>query len=109
MSAALLQSDIRSLPFLHRGKVRDIYAVGDDKLLVVQTDRLSAFDVILADPIQGKGEVLTTVSNFWFNKLRHVIPNHLTGIAPESVVNEAERAQVRGRAFVVKKLKPLPI
>ena len=109
MSAALLQSDIRSLPFLHRGKVRDIYAVGEDKLLVVQTDRLSAFDVILADPIQGKGEVLTTVSNFWFNKLRHVIPNHLTGIAPESVVNEAERAQVRGRAFVVKKLKPLPI
>ena len=109
MSAALLQSDIRSLPFLHRGKVRDIYAVGEDKLLVVQTDRLSAFDVILADPIQGKGEVLTTVSNFWFNKLRHVIPNHLTGIAPESVVNEAERSQVRGRAFVVKKLKPLPI
>lgn len=109
MSAALLQSDIKSLPFLHRGKVRDIYAVGEDKLLVVQTDRLSAFDVILADPIPGKGEVLTTVSNFWFNKLRHVIPNHLTGIAPESVVNEAERAQVRGRAFVVKKLKPLPI
>ena len=109
MSAALLQSDIRSLPFLHRGKVRDIYAVGDDKLLVVQTDRLSAFDVILADPIPGKGEVLTTVSNFWFNKLRHVIPNHLTGIAPESVVSEAERGQVHRRAFVVMKLKPLPI
>jgi len=109
MSAALLQSDIKSLPFLHRGKVRDIYAVGDDKLLVVQTDRLSAFDVILADPIPGKGEVLTTVSNFWFDKLKHVIPNHLTGIAPESVVNAAEREQVRGRAFVVKKLKPLPI
>ena len=110
MSAALLQSDIKSLPFLHCGKVRDIYAVGDDKLLVVQTDRLSAFDVILPDPIPGKGEVLTTVSNFWFNKLSHVIPNHLTGIAPESVVKtDAERAQVRGRAFVVKKLKPLPI
>jgi len=110
MSAALLQSDIKSLPFLHRGKVRDIYAVDDDKLLVVQTDRLSAFDVILHDPIPGKGEVLTTVSNFWFNKLSHVIPNHLTGIAPESVVKtDAERAQVRGRAFVVKKLKPLPI
>jgi len=110
MSTVLLQSDLKSLPFLHRGKVRDIYAVGDDKLLVVQTDRLSAFDVILTDPIPGKGEVLTTVSNFWFNKLQHVIPNHLTGIAPESVVRtEAEREQVRGRAFVVKKLKPLPI
>lgn len=110
MSAALLQSDIKSLPFLHRGKVRDIYAVGDDKLLVVQTDRLSAFDVILPDPIPGKGEVLTTMSDFWLNKLQHVIPNHLTGIAPESVVKtDAERAQVRGRAFVAKKLKPLPI
>lgn len=110
MSTAQLQSDIRSLPFLHRGKVRDIYAVGTDKLLVVQTDRLSAFDVILPDPIPGKGEVLTTVSNFWFDKLGHVIPNHLTGIAPESVVKtDAEREQVKGRAFVVKKLKPLPI
>ena len=110
MSSALLQSEIKSLTFLHRGKVRDIYAVGEDKLLVVQTDRLSAFDVVLPDPVPGKGEVLTTVSNFWFEKLSHVIPNHLTGIAPESVVNtEAERAQVRGRAFVVKKLQPLPI
>jgi len=110
MSTVMLQSDLKSLPFLHRGKVRDIYAVGDDKLLVVQTDRLSAFDVILADPIPGKGEVLTTVSNFWFNKLRHVIPNHLTGITPESVVKtDAECEQVHGRAFVVKKLKPLPI
>lgn len=110
MSETLSQSDIKSLPFLHRGKVRDIYAVGDDKLLVVQTDRLSAFDVILPDPIPGKGEVLTTMSNFWLNKLQHVIPNHLTGIAPESVVKtDAERAQVRGRAFVAKKLKPLPI
>jgi phosphoribosylaminoimidazole-succinocarboxamide synthase len=110
MSATLLQSDIKSLPFLHRGKVRDLYAVGDDKLLVVQTDRLSAFDVILPDPIPGKGEVLTTMSNFWLNKLQHVIANHLTGIAPESVVKtDAERAQVHGRAFVAKKLKPLPI
>jgi phosphoribosylaminoimidazole-succinocarboxamide synthase len=109
MSATLLQSDIKSLPFLHRGKVRDLYAVGDDKLLVVQTDRLSAFDVILPDPIPDKGEVLTTLSNFWFNKLEHVIPNHLTGIDPESVVAEADRVQVRGRAFVTRKLKPLPI
>jgi len=110
MSKVLLQSDLKSLPFLHRGKVRDLYAVEDDKLLVVQTDRLSAFDVILTDPIPGKGEVLTAVSNFWFDKLEHIIPNHLTGIAPESVVgSEAEKEQVRGRAFVVKKLKPLPI
>ena len=110
MSTPLQQSDIKSLPFLHRGKVRDIYAVGDDKLLVVQTDRLSAFDVILPSPIPGKGEVLTAMSNFWLNKLQHVIPNHLTGIDPESVVDgDADRAQVRGRAFVAKKLKPLPI
>ena len=110
MSMVLLQSDIKSLSLLHRGKVRDIYKVDVNKLLVVQTDRLSAFDVILPDPIPGKGEVLTTVSNFWFQKLGHVIPNHLTGITPESVVKtEDERAQVQGRAFVVKKLKPLPI
>jgi phosphoribosylaminoimidazole-succinocarboxamide synthase len=103
----LLQSDLKSLPFLHRGKVRDLYAVGDDKLLVIQTDRLSAFDVILPTPIPGKGRVLTELSNFWFKKLGHVVPNHLTGIAPESVVSEADRAQVAGRAMVVKKLKPL--
>jgi phosphoribosylaminoimidazole-succinocarboxamide synthase len=110
MSTPQQQSDIKSLPFLHRGKVRDIYAVGDDKLLVVQTDRLSAFDVILPNPIPGKGEVLTAMSNFWLNKLQHVIPNHLTGIDPETVVGtDADRAQVRGRAFVAKKLKPLPI
>ena len=110
MSDTLLHTDIRSLPFLHRGKVRDLYAVGDDKLLVVQTDRLSAFDVILPDPIPGKGEVLTAVSNFWFGKLGHIIPNHLTGIDPESVVQgERDKAQVRGRAFVTRKLRPLPI
>jgi phosphoribosylaminoimidazole-succinocarboxamide synthase len=110
MSLPLQQSNIGSLPFLHRGKVRDIYAVGDDKLLVVQTDRLSAFDVILPNPIPGKGEVLTSMSNFWLNKLQHIIPNHLTGIDPESVVKtDADREQVRGRAFVAKKLKPLPI
>lgn len=103
----LLQSDLKSLPFLHRGKVRDLYAVGDDKLLVIQTDRLSAFDVILPVPIPGKGRVLTELSNFWFKKLGHVIPNHLTGIDPESVVSEADLAQVAGRAMVVKKLKPL--
>ena len=108
--SALHQSSLTSLKLLHRGKVRDLYEVDAQHLLIVQTDRLSAFDVILPDPIPGKGEVLTTVSNFWFDKLRHVIPNHLSGIDPESVVKtDAERAQVRGRAFVTKKLKPLPI
>lgn len=105
----MLQSEIKSLPLLHRGKVRDLYAVDTQHLLIVQTDRLSAFDVILPDPIPGKGEVLTRVSNFWFDKLQHVIPNHLSGIAPESVVKADEQDQVRGRAFVTKKLKPLPI
>lgn len=105
----MLQSDIKSLPLLHRGKVRDLYAVDAQHLLIVQTDRLSAFDVILPDPIPGKGEVLTRVSNFWFDKLQQVIPNHLSGIAPESVVKTHEQDQVHGRAFVTKKLKPLPI
>ena len=110
MSAAtLFESNLKSLKFLHRGKVRDIYAVGDDKLLVIQSDRLSAFDVILPDPIPGKGEVLTTMSNFWFNKLGHVIPNHLTGIPPETVVAADERDQVAGRAMVVRKFTPLMI
>ncbi len=110
MSTALLQSDIKSLPLLHRGKVRDIYGVDDRHLLIVQTDRLSAFDVILPDPVPGKGHLLTTLSNFWFAKLGHIIPNHLSGIAPEDVVNTAaDRIQVAGRAFVVKRLKPLPI
>ena len=106
----LLKTSIKSLPFLHSGKVRDIYAVGENKLLVIQTDRLSAFDVILDDPIEGKGEMLTALSDFWFKKLGHLMPNHLTGIDPESVVQgEDERAQVRGRAMVVKKLQPLTI
>ncbi len=108
--STLLQTSIKSLPFLHRGKVRDIYAVGEDKLLVIQTDRLSAFDVILDDPIPGKGEVLTAMSNFWFAKFGHMLSNHMTGIDPESVVKDAtEREQVRGRAMVVTKFKPLTI
>ena len=106
----VFESTITSLPLLGRGKVRDIYAVGDDKLLIVTTDRLSAFDVILPDPIPGKGAVLTAVANFWFGKLAHVVPNQLTGIDPETVVaGEEEKVQVRGRALVVKRLKPLPI
>ena len=104
----LLESDLTSLEFLHRGKVRDLYAVGNDKLLVIQTDRLSAFDVILPDPIPGKGRVLTALSNFWFARLGHVVPNHLTGIAPESLISDPrELEQVAGRSMVVKKLKPL--
>ncbi|MGZ8256393.1 MAG: phosphoribosylaminoimidazolesuccinocarboxamide synthase [Gallionella sp.] len=107
---ALHESNLTSLPFLHRGKVRDLYAVDAQHLLIVQTDRLSAFDVILDDPIPGKGAVLTAVSNFWFAKLQHIIPNHLSGITPESVVRgETEIAQVKDRAFVTKKLKPVPI
>jgi phosphoribosylaminoimidazole-succinocarboxamide synthase len=107
---ALFESSLSSLPLLGRGKVRDIYAVDAARLLIVTTDRLSAFDVILPDPIPDKGRVLTAVSNFWFARLAHVVPNHLTGIDPESVVQgEAERAQVRGRSIVVKRLKPLPI
>jgi phosphoribosylaminoimidazole-succinocarboxamide synthase len=110
MNPALHESNLTSLKFLHRGKVRDLYEVDADHLLIVQTDRLSAFDVILPTPIPGKGEVLTAVSNFWFKKLGNIIPNHLSGIDPESVVKtDAEKAQVRGRAFVTKKLKPLPI
>jgi len=107
--STLFESSLKSLKFLHRGKVRDLYAVGEDKLLVIQTDRLSAFDVILADPIPEKGRVLTEMSFFWFGKLGHVVANHLTGIKPETVVAPAERAQVEGRAMVVTKLEPLKI
>ncbi|UGQ45813.1 phosphoribosylaminoimidazolesuccinocarboxamide synthase [Massilia endophytica] len=109
MMSGVLQTSIKSLPFLHRGKVRDIYAVGDDKLLVIQTDRLSAFDVILDDPIPNKGKILTEMSNFWFRKFGNLMPNHETGIDPLSVVAPEERAQVEGRAIVVKKFKPLGI
>ena len=109
MTTPLFQSSITSLPLLSRGKVRDIYAVDAEKLLIITTDRLSAFDVILPDPIPKKGEVLQAVANFWFEKLAHIVPNQLTGIDPESVVADDERDQVRGRAVVVKRLKPLPI
>ncbi|SFK97281.1 phosphoribosylaminoimidazole-succinocarboxamide synthase [Nitrosomonas aestuarii] len=106
---ALFETHIKSLTFLHRGKVRDIYAVDDDKLLIVQTDRISAFDVILPNPVPGKGKLLTALSAFWFKQLSHIIPNHLTGIAPESIVAANEREQVLDRAFVIRKLKPLPV
>ncbi len=107
--STLFESSLASLPRLGRGKVRDISAVGADKMLIVATDRLSAFDVILPDPIPDKGRVLNEMANFWFARLAHVIPNHLTGIDPVSVVQKNEIPQVVGRAVVVKKLKPLPI
>ena len=108
--AALFESSISNLTLLSRGKVRDIYEVDDNHLLIVTTDRLSAFDVVLPDPIPGKGRVLTSVSNFWFNKMNHVIPNHLAGLKLEDVIpNQDERAQVSGRSIIVKRLKPLPV
>ncbi len=108
-SATVFETSIRSLPLLHKGKVRDIYAVDEHRMLLVTTDRLSAFDVILPTPIPGKGHVLTEVANFWFAKLGHILPNQLTGDDPESVVAADERDQVRGRSVVVKRLKALPV
>lgn len=107
--STLFESSLKSLKFLHRGKVRDLYAVDGDKLLVIQTDRLSAFDVVLPDAIPEKGRVLTEMSFFWFRKLAHVVRNHLTDVAPETVVSAADRDQVEGRAMVVKRLTPLRI
>ena len=110
MLDVLYESRLNSLPLLARGKVRDIYAVGDDHLLIVTTDRLSAFDVVLPDPIPGKGAVLTAVANFWFERTRHLVPNHLADIPLETVLpDEQERKQVAGRAIVVRKLKALPV
>lgn len=105
----IFETRLQSLPLIHRGKVRDLYAVDDDRLLVIQTDRLSAFDVVLPTPVPGKGRILTAMSLFWFHKLAHVLPNHLLEVAPESVVATREREQVAGRSMVVRKLRPLPI
>ena len=109
MAAALHTSTLSSLPLLARGKVRDNYAVGKDRLLMVASDRLSAFDVILGEPIPGKGALLTQMALFWFGKLGHICPNHLTGEAPESAVTPAELPQVVGRSMLVKRLKPIPV
>lgn len=103
------RSTLHSLPLVSRGKVRDNYAVGDDRLLIVTTDRLSAFDVVLGEPIPDKGRVLNRMALFWFDRLADVVPNHLTGIDPESVVQPDEREQVRGRSMVVKRLEPIPV
>ncbi len=104
---SLYQSTIKSLPLLGRGKVRDNYAVGDDKILIVTSDRLSAFDVVMNEPIPRKGMVLNQMTNFWFDKLGHIVPNHVTGVTPESVVSADELDQVKGRAIVAKRLKPI--
>ena len=109
MTAALHTSDLRSLPLLARGKVRDNYAVGSDRILMVASDRISAFDVIMGEPIPGKGALLTQMALFWFDKLGHLCPNHLTTDAPESVVTPAEAEQIRGRAMLVKRLQPIPV
>jgi phosphoribosylaminoimidazole-succinocarboxamide synthase len=105
----MFESDLRSLPLVYRGKVRDTYAVGADRLLIVTTDRISAFDVIMSQPIPGKGQVLNAMSNFWFEHLAAIGPNHLTGVDPVDVVGAAERLLVRGRAVVARRLKPLPV
>ena len=110
MSQPLLKTNIKSLKRIHQGKVRDIYSVDDDTMLLVSSDRLSAFDVILPTGIENKGAMLTQMANFWFEKLKHIVPNHLTGIDPNSTVSDPlEKAQLGSRAVVVKKLKPLPI
>jgi phosphoribosylaminoimidazole-succinocarboxamide synthase len=109
MTDALLESRLHSLPLLARGKVRDNYAVGADRLLMIASDRLSAFDVVMGEPIPGKGQLLTEMALFWFERLKGIVPNHLTGEAPESVVAADERAQVIGRSMLVKRLKPLPV
>ena len=104
---ALYATSIKSLPLVSKGKVRDVYALGDDKLLMITTDRLSAFDVVMGEPIPEKGVVLNQMANFWFDKLASVIPNHLTGIDPATVVTSDEVSQVIGRAVVAKRLKPI--
>ena len=109
MTTALLTTSIKSLPLLASGKVRDNYAVGEDRLLMVATDRLSAFDVVMGEPIPGKGELLTEMALFWFAQLGHIVPNHLTGDDPLSVVTSDEREQVRGRSMLVKRLRPVPV
>ncbi|MDH5485974.1 MAG: phosphoribosylaminoimidazolesuccinocarboxamide synthase [Gammaproteobacteria bacterium] len=110
MPEFLFQSDIKSLRLRNRGKVRDIYDIDDKHLLIVTTDRLSAFDVVLPDPIPGKGVILTKMSNFWFARVRTTIPNQLTDLSLDKIIKDpAERKQVEGRSIIVKKLKPLPI
>jgi len=105
----LLQTNLKSLPLLHQGKVRDIYDIDDERMLIVTTDRLSAFDVIMTEPIPNKGKVLTQMANFWFKKLDNIVPNHLLSDDPKNYVSEREAQKIQGRSIVVKKLKPVLI
>ena len=109
MNPTLHTHTLGSLPLLARGKVRDNYAVGDDRILMVASDRISAFDVVMGEPIPGKGALLTQMALFWFAKLGHICPNHLTGDAPESVVSDAEKPFVTQRSMLVRRLKPIPV
>jgi len=109
MNPTLHTHTLGSLPLLARGKVRDNYAVGDDRILMVASDRISAFDVVMGEPIPGKGALLTQMALFWFDKLGHICPNHLTGDAPESVVSDAEKPFVTQRSMLVRRLKPIPV
>ena len=108
-AAGVLETSLHSLPLIARGKVRDNYAVGDDRILMVASDRVSAFDRVLPRPIPGKGRILTQMALFWFERLKGIVPNHLTGEAPESVVAPDEVAQVQGRSMLVRRLKPIPV
>lgn len=108
-NTAVFETSLASLPFLYRGKVRDIYEIDAERLLIVQTDRLSAFDVILPTPVSGKGRMLTAMSAFWFRRLAHVIPNHLLDTTPESLVSDDDLDQVESRSMVVRRLTPLPV
>ncbi len=109
MNPTLHTHTLGSLPLLARGKVRDNYAVGEDRILMVASDRISAFDVVMGEPIPGKGALLTQMALFWFDKLGHICPNHLTGDAPESVVSDAEKPFVTQRSMLVRRLKPIPV
>jgi len=108
--APIFETSLKSLELIHRGKVRDVYAIDAERMLIVTTDRLSAFDVVLPDPIPDKGHVLTEISNFWFERTRHIVANHLTGTSVSAIVSDpAEQAMLEGRSIVVRRLKALPV
>ncbi|HPP84191.1 MAG TPA: phosphoribosylaminoimidazolesuccinocarboxamide synthase, partial [Rubrivivax sp.] len=108
LGPAVRSTHLASLPLIARGKVRDLYAVGADRMLMEASDRLSAFDVVMKAPVPGKGRLLTQMALFWFDRLAAIVPNHLSGEAPESVVAPDERAEVEGRSMLVRRLEPLP-
>jgi phosphoribosylaminoimidazole-succinocarboxamide synthase len=109
MSQGLHSTNLSSLPLIGKGKVRDLYRIDDQRMLIVTTDRLSAFDVVMSEPIPGKGRILTEISNFWFHKLKHIVPNHLLSLPLEEILSADEISLLDGRAIAVKKVKPLPV